>query len=682
MTTRRRGRWVAKLISDKDGAVGAGYGVTLRQQSPYAIELGVEPPIEVASKRSLQHDRRLISFRWLAAVVMTGIAGSALIGVTIYAAQNGLATLAQAPELSTVKRQVNDSVAEPEKGDRLIKSADIISEKQSFRVPTAVKIGDRQIVRMLGYTHVGTTLALAPIGNPDDVPEFNPLKLLASDVNPPDIQADPGPGPTLDDAAVTFTVKDLAGADPTLFGPSLSKDEVQAQVGEFARNTLTLGRLPLPPQLLLMQTTRAGQIPSSELDFADPGFHPVPFSSIELKIVAENVTVMPRSDAARDARTSEERLVVFRHGDQLEDLLKANGATREAARAIVTAFNAQHGAAPVADGRRLKFLYTRPDDSKPAQIARISVYADENLETTIALADNGGYVQVAARDAPAKPLHAPANDDDAAGGFRLYDSLYETALKQEIPKPVIDNLVRVFANDVDFQRSVAGGDSFDAFYADNDEPDSRQTLLYASITLRNEVYKYYRFQAPDDGSIDFYDENGRSVRKFLMRSPVPNAQLTSGFGLRFHPILGYSRPHTGVDWAAPLGTPILAAGNGTVLRAHPESGYGNHVEIQHANGYITTYSHMAGFGRGIADGARVRQGQVVGYLGQTGLATGPHLHYEVIVNGHFVDPMRVKLARTREMDGKLLADFKRERDRIDGLMASAPNAVADKRASN
>ena len=122
-----------------------------------------------------------------------------------------------------------------------------------------------------------------------------------------------------------------------------------------------------------------------------------------------------------------------------------------------------------------------------------------------------------------------------------------------------------------------------------------------------------------------------------------------------------------------------------MLRAHPESGYGNHVEIQHANGYITTYSHMAGFARGIVDGAKVRQGQVVGYLGQTGLATGPHLHYEVIVNGHFVDPMRVKLARTREMDGKLLADFKRERDRIDGLMASAPNAVApgeDKRASN
>ena len=223
---------------------------------------------------------------------------------------------------------------------------------------------------------------------------------------------------------------------------------------------------------------------------------------------------------------------------------------------------------------------------------------------------------------------------------------------------------------------MAGGDSFDAFYSDGDDEAGHPDLLFASITVRNESFRYYRFLTTDDNAVDYYDENGRSVRKFLMRSPVPNAQMTSGFGLRFHPILGYSRPHTGVDWAAPIGTPILAAGSGTVLKAERSSSYGNHVEIQHANGYVTTYSHMTGFARGIADGVRVRQGQVVGYLGQTGLATGPHLHYEVIVNGHFVDPMRVKLARTREMNGRVLADFKRERDRVDALMANAPDSVA------
>ncbi|MGH6841280.1 MAG: M23 family metallopeptidase, partial [Methylocella sp.] len=170
------------------------------------------------------------------------------------------------------------------------------------------------------------------------------------------------------------------------------------------------------------------------------------------------------------------------------------------------------------------------------------------------------------------------------------------------------------------------------------------------------------------------DQDGRSTRKFLVRMPIVGGRLTSGFGIRYHPILGYYRPHTGVDWAAPAGTPIFAAGSGTITAAGWDSGYGRRIEVQHANGYITTYNHMSGFARGTKWGAHVRQGQVIGYLGQTGLATGPHLHYEIMVNGHFVDPMRVKLARTREFDGRMLANFRRERDRIDGLVLKAPNA--------
>ena len=181
---------------------------------------------------------------------------------------------------------------------------------------------------------------------------------------------------------------------------------------------------------------------------------------------------------------------------------------------------------------------------------------------------------------------------------------------------------------------------------------------------------------PDDGLLDYYDENGRSSRKFLVRKPIAIGETRSGFGMRRHPILGYYKMHTGVDWAAPIGTPILAAGNGTVIKAQWDSGYGRRVEIQHANGYITTYNHMSGFARSVKEGMRVKQGQVIGFLGSTGLSTGPHLHYEVMVNGHFVDPMRVKLARTREIEGRLLAEFRKERDRIDSLMAKAPNNSA------
>ena len=645
-------------------------------------ELGTEPPIALRGRIPLPHDRRLISVRWLSAVVLTGVAGAGLIGITILVATQWQATIAQPPEFVAPARGTKGSDSDAVKGDRLIRSADIVAEKQRFKTPTTLKIGDKQIIRLAGFTRVATTLALAPAGNEDLVPEFNPLKLMAEDSNAAEAPP-PDPVASLEDADVSFSTRNLGSVDPDRFGGFLSTDEIQAQVGEFGHGLADARQSVLPAQLLLMRTSHAGRLPSAGLGYAEAGFPlSLPFSSIQVRMVPENVTEIARSEASRD-RDSAEKLIVFRHGDSFEDLLRSNGATADQVRSIDAAFGARRAEQPVAEGRRIRLFFSRLDDTRPRQIARVSVYADETLETVIALTDAGGYVKVA-NDQPqavSRPAAAPSDDD----GFRLYDSLYETALKQDIPKPIIDTLVRVFANDVDFQRSVAAGDSFEAFYGDPDEDGGRSDLLYASITTRNETSRYYRFRTADDNLVDYYDENGRSVRKFLMRSPVPNAVMTSGFGLRFHPILGYSRPHTGVDWAAPVGTPILAAGSGTVLKAERSSSYGNHVEIQHANGYITTYSHMTGFARGIADGVRVRQGQVVGYLGQTGLATGPHLHYEVIVNGHFVDPMRVKLARTREMDGKVLADFKRERDRIDGLMASNPDLVAaapDKHASN
>jgi murein DD-endopeptidase MepM/ murein hydrolase activator NlpD len=237
-------------------------------------------------------------------------------------------------------------------------------------------------------------------------------------------------------------------------------------------------------------------------------------------------------------------------------------------------------------------------------------------------------------------------------------------------------MTRVFANDVDFQRATAPGDSVEAFFSDPDDINPRPELLCASMTVRDQTFKFYRFQTPDDNMVDFYDENGRSMRKFLVRKPIAEGEMTSPFGMRFHPILHYARMHTGVDWAAPIGTPIYAAGNGVIILAGWDGGYGRRVEIQHANGYVTAYNHMSSFGRGIAEGVHVVQGQTVGYLGDSGLATGPHLHYEVIINGNFVDPMAIKLPRTREFDGRMLAAFKRERDRIDQLMGEAPSAVA------
>lgn len=643
-----------------------------------AIDLGLEPAIELNGGRQQQPpDRRRVSARWLSGTILTGLAGTLLMGAAVFAALDHQSNFAAAPTPAAQPvRKDSDTGVNPRKGDRLVKAIDIVATRQTFRTPIPIKVGDKEVVRSHSFTHIETTLLLASAGFADDVPTFNPLQLLADTHASP---IDTAPEPQQEDAEVSWEMRDFV-AQYVSPAASLSPAEVQAQVAEHVKNILAAGnhQFSLPSQLLLMRTSRANQATTGTLAYANLN-EPItstPFSSIEVRMVPENVTVVPRSNDPHDVTEMEERLVVIRHGETLEDVLRAAGVPRERIEAIVAAFGPKHGEPIVAEGRRLKLLFADLDGSGRAMtLARISVYAEETLETTVALRDRGDYLLITGLDSGTKKKqNNDDNDDDDEGGMRLYDSIYETALKQEIPRPVIGDLIRIFANDVDFQRSVSSGDSFEVFYDEGEDGENRNELLYALITTHNETYRYYRYQTPDDGLIDFYDQNGRSTRKFLIRTPIVGAKITSGFGVRYHPVLGYSRPHTGVDFAAPIGTPIFAAGNGTILSAGWDSGYGRRVEIQHANGYVTTYNHMSGFARGVTEGTRVKQGQVIGYLGQTGLATGPHLHYEVMVNSHFVDPMRVKLARTRQFDGLMLADFKRARDRIDALMAKAPNA--------
>ena len=265
-------------------------------------------------------------------------------------------------------------------------------------------------------------------------------------------------------------------------------------------------------------------------------------------------------------------------------------------------------------------------------------------------------------------------------GVSLYQSVYETALRNNVPRPLIDELIRIYSYDVDFQRKVQPGDYFEVLYAGDEEAtpsaESRNEVLFAALTVGGETKKLYRFQSPDDGLVDYYDDDGKSAKKFLVRKPVLTGIMRSGFGMRRHPMLGYTKMHTGVDWAAPFGTPIYAAGNGVIEKEGWESGYGKYVLIRHNNGYETAYGHMSAYARGIEEGRRVRQGQVIGFVGSTGLSTGSHLHFEIRINGRFVDPMRIKLPRGRELHGRMLAAFEQERERIDSIMARKPARVA------
>jgi murein DD-endopeptidase MepM/ murein hydrolase activator NlpD len=302
------------------------------------------------------------------------------------------------------------------------------------------------------------------------------------------------------------------------------------------------------------------------------------------------------------------------------------------------------------------------------------------VEAVAALSDIGKYVAVDVRNVGSEVVEAKQEEDDDGSGVRLYQSIWETALRNQVPKAVIEDMVRIYSYDVDFQRKVQPGDSFEVLFAGEDETpvDSRNDVLFASLAVGGETRKFYRFQTPDDGMVDYYDDGGKSAKKFLVRKPVVTGSMRSGFGMRRHPLLGYSKMHTGVDWAAPHGTPIFASGNGFVEKLGWEGGYGKYVRVRHTNGYETAYAHMTAYAKGIEEGKRVRQGQVIGFVGSTGLSTGPHVHYEILINGRFVDPMRIKLPRGRALAGTMLTGFETERKRLDNMMhlPAAPSRVA------
>ncbi|ATQ68151.1 MULTISPECIES: M23 family metallopeptidase [Methylosinus] len=661
-----------------------------RSLSPVAgvdwIDIGDQPAIEADGGRRSALDRRRVSVRWLAGTVLTGLSGAVLISSAAYTALDHQSRFAEAPTRAQASRrdERDSQVVNQKKGDRLLRAVDIVAAKQTFRTTTTARAGEKEVLRTRSYTHVATTLTLAPTSLADDVPPFNPLRLLADSRNPSDASVEPELA--VDDAEVSFVTRELVTADLGEQSALLTGEECRAQVAEQAKSQLEAGPnagLTAPGQWLLSRTSRAA-LGSPALAYATPGVTALtaaPFASIEVRMVPENVTIAPRTNPPQPTQM-DEKLIVLRRGETLADALLANGVPKSRIAEVGAAFGGRRIETIAREGQRIKLLFADFDGSgAEMQLARISIYSEDRLETMVAATDRGGFLQVTAPANLARAgrrgssrLEEDGEESDDPGAMRLYDSLYETALKQDIPRPIINELIRIFASDLDLQRGVAAGDALDILYDESEEGPGREALLYASITSHNETLRYYRYQTTDDGLVDYYDESGRSSRKFLVRKPIAAGETRSGFGMRRHPILGYYKMHTGVDWAAPIGTPILAAGNGLVIQSGWHSGYGRRVEIQHANGYVTAYSHMSGFARGIREGVRVRQGQLVGFLGSSGLSTGPHLHYEVMVNGHFVDPMRVRLARTREFDGRLLADFKRERDRIDTLIAKAPNS--------
>ena len=251
----------------------------------------------------------------------------------------------------------------------------------------------------------------------------------------------------------------------------------------------------------------------------------------------------------------------------------------------------------------------------------------------------------------------------------ILQSLYKSAIDENVPANIIIEFARIYGFQVDFQRDIRKRDKFQIMYEIflNEKKEIIETgeILFSNLKLSGQDNSLYYFDR--EGSEGHYDKNGKSVKKALMKTPINGARLSSPFGMRKHPIDGYNKMHRGTDFAAPTGTPIMASGDGVIKKAGWCGGGGNCVKIRHNSTYQTVYAHMSKFARGIKAGVRVKQGQTIGYVGSTGKSTGPHLHYEVIVNGKKVNSQKLKLPSGKILKGKERKIFETKKIKLDVL---------------
>jgi murein DD-endopeptidase MepM/ murein hydrolase activator NlpD len=366
-------------------------------------------------------------------------------------------------------------------------------------------------------------------------------------------------------------------------------------------------------------------------------------------------------------------------GSTLVEELTSRGVSKAAAQALVAALEPILPSRLIKPGTTFAVTFDRQFDFYGREVTfpvQLSFDSGPKESITVESDEDGQFVaQIDGKEDGTKSQYA---QKPAVTQFRAKSevgpSLYATAKDNLIPDYIVSEFTRVFSYDVDFQRQVAANDTFELFYGNplSGSSSKRKVLHFARLTSEGSTKTYYRFTG-SDGQTDYFDDNGRSAARALLKTPISGAKLTSGFGMRVHPLLGYTKMHAGVDFGASRGTPIHAAGAGTIYLAGRESGYGNVVVIKHNATYKTMYAHMNNFAQGIRQGVHVNQGQVIGYVGSTGRSTGPHLHYEVRVNDRPMNPTAIRATGGKQLAGKELMKFRINKDRVFAMMQNAPS---------
>jgi len=375
--------------------------------------------------------------------------------------------------------------------------------------------------------------------------------------------------------------------------------------------------------------------------------------------------------------------VTVRRGQTFASVLADAGSDRVDAARAIAALDPIFSARLLRAGQDLTLYFERPSptdlmfaaeggDEAPQAVDRLaglSFRPDQERTLTVSRDAQGRFH---AREATASLTRQVVR---VTG--EVSSSLYLSAIELGATDRVVFELANILGFAVDF-RTVQPGDPFDVvferFVNSRGETIRTGNILYVVFDGRGDPLEYFRFEM-EDGEVGYYTAEGESAQRLLMRMPINGARISSSFGMRFHPVLERSRPHNGTDFAAPRGTPIMAAGAGIVERANRFGSFGNYVRIRHSNGYQTAYAHLQGFARGVRSGTRVQQGQIIGYVGTTGRSTGPHLHYEVHLNGRPTNPMSLELPTGRRLAEDELDDFIGARDILIEIRDTAPPAL-------
>ena len=615
----------------------------------------------------IPHGREL-SISWLTGTVMTGLTSVLLMGAALFVSfqgQDTFSTAYEALQISHPPKAVSPTNLQI-KTNRVRPVARPKSELETIEATIKETVDGRDIIKKQPFSRLRATLATAATSLSDDVPAYDPVALIAA-TQP--LKGDANISTNVYGAEVEGEVSiKLASLPLTLAPPRAISDQVAA---DFVRTTVEGAYVEADSAALAYAPT-------------DVGIHELAATPSDAMItgVAENLTAIPKTTLPGQGLGRTERLLTLREPSSLEETLKKNGFTPDMIAMITGTLRNVYPSTNLPSGARLRILFGPSRSSESLIPYRMSIYIHDQATdrdrhaATVALTDRGQYVLAT------EPPQITFPDEDTeeinvANLPSIYRSIWETGRKHDLDDDTIKRIVAMYAYDLDLNKKIAPGDSIEILQTPPDA-NGHQELLYVGLRLGSTLKELFRFRS-EDGKVDFFDPSGESGKRFLTRRPLQGGGVVrSSFGWRVHPIFHKSILHTGVDLASATGTPIYAAGDGVVEKAGWTNGYGRYVMIKHVNGFETGYGHMSRIAETTQPGTYVRQGQVIGYVGSTGNSTGPHLHFEILINGNFVDPLSVKLPRDKSLPAQYQQQFAQTVAQIRDLMTrdAAPITVA------